>query len=377
MTQHLIKYGFLFGLMALSIGCKKVVIPEPEDDSPVFFTDLSLGDLDLNLTAGESNYELRTRFATDRQNVMTFVGAFRPRDCAAAFCPESLKIVIRDIQRFNGANFNVDQSLRTSQDYLYGWDRHIDSVELTFKVDHDAPNNVSSLDSKWELEDARIIDSGDNYVTAIFDRNIKSKVVLVTMIGREKHRQIQTIDFDLVDGHCRAQIVVGDSRLIATGNGGKKPYTYKWRDSDQTTKSIKLDRSTARKTYAVTITDANKSESYAEIENLLQITSDRPTASADFRPGRKQHVASLDTLKLGNVEVDYFDESRKGYSSRKFSQPPRSTFEIISISDFMDNAEGERTKKMEIELKCVLYGENVKDTLPLKGKITMAVAYPN
>ena len=376
MQGNLIKYGFFIAVLVCTMGCKKVVIPEPEDSSPAFFTNLSLGDIELDLTAGKSNYELHTRYERDANNIMTFVGMFRPQDCLTRACPGSLLIVIRDIQKYSSTNFNIDQSLRSSTNYQYGWERHSDSVELVFRINHESNNNVVSLHPEFKMEGARIISREIPTVRAIFDRNIKTEVILKTMIGRETHRQQQTIGFE--KGNCRVRLGTRVDTLKARPMEGKEPFTYRWSSSDQTGDYIKLDRASAGRNYAVTMTDANGCKCSAEIGNLQTImTNDRPHVMADFSHKEIGHIKSEDRLMLGQVHVAYFDENRMKYSTRTFSQPQQSFFRILSVTDFQDNEAGERTKKMEIELDCVLYGERVHDARPLKGKITMAVAYPD
>jgi len=366
-----VKYRILVLILCVVAGCKKVEIPEPKEEKPVFFSDLKLGDRSLNLVAGQENIQLETRFAKDEKGIITFIGVFRPKDCPSLRCPQSMRFAIRDFQLFNPNAFRVENALKPAQ-YGYSWFHHRDSVNVVFEVDS-IINNGTKIE--WNFDQNRVHLDNRRLAEVVLSRSRSYKIELKTKLGNFTSRQVQTIN--LQEGSCRAVIRV-DGKKLAVRTSGKEPFKFHW-NTGETTRVISLDRtSTDLSNFAVTVTDVRQCESISEIDARIIMASnaDRITA-ANFNVKKSEHLRTNDPLQFGQAAVEYINAAGDSFSSQRFSQPVESEFKVLSVSDFTDNEQGQRTKKIELQLSCLLYGNSVDQAIQLSGKVTMAVAYPD
>ena len=125
---------YLLLFMPLVMACNKVDIPEPEPEreSPVFFSNLDVGGLPISLTAGQDSYLMDASFQQD-SGVIDFIGIMRPSDCTARFCPGSLRIGLRHTRPVTGAATNFSNSLEPRVvEYAYRFTR--DSALVRFST---------------------------------------------------------------------------------------------------------------------------------------------------------------------------------------------------------------------------------------------------
>ena len=74
--------------------------------------------------------------------------------------------------------------------------------------------------------------------------------------------------------------------------------------------------------------------------------------------------------------VEYVNEDGFSFRSDLRPQSDESQFEILEISDFEDNENGEKTRQLKVRFNCVLYGENDLSMNFENAEVVMAVAYP-
>ncbi len=357
-------------LLFVTLGCEKVTVPDPqpEEQEPVFFSDLQFGNSSLKLAAGIDNYHLDARFVREG-DVMTFVGTFKPEDCQERQCPGSLRLAIRDVKPFDRASFNINQALREAS-YNYAWKLNRDSMVVKLNPHHSDPSTANSR-IQWSF-DARELNIDNNVVALVFDRHTSYTVELQQNFGQCQSRQIQTLH--LAGNSCKCKIVLhNNSRMATVQASGAEPYTYKWSTGSDSVRT-ELKPLTDQLLW-VEVTDANGCVSASEVR-APGTSGFRQDCIADFRTEVVGHLENIDKFQFRKVFVEYIDDGGNRFISNKFSQPRDAFFRVLSVTDFERNAEGHPTKKVNLELSCLLYNQRVDEALPLKGKISMAVAYP-
>ena len=81
-------------------------------------------------------------------------------------------------------------------------------------------------------------------------------------------------------------------------------------------------------------------------------------------------------FRFSEVVVEYVNEDGFSFRSVLRPQSDESQFEILEISDFEDNENGEKTRQLKVRFNCVLYGENDLSMNFENAEVVMAVAYP-
>ena len=76
------------------------------------------------------------------------------------------------------------------------------------------------------------------------------------------------------------------------------------------------------------------------------------------------------------VTVKWQNEDGKSYGSHKFEQPTDSQFEITEVEDFINDSNGNPTKKVTIAFTVRLYGDNESDYVNFQSsKSVIAISY--
>ena len=362
---------FLLFLLTLSVvGCEKVTLPEPVEEVPIFTSRLSLGDQTLDLAAGRENYELATRFSKDDAGVVTFLGILKPKDCDNNRCPQSLRFAIRDQAIFDPLTFRVDQALKV-RSYAYSWNRHRDSVQVALVVD-ELPPNLSLIPAQWDFGQARVLKQDHRGAILAIDRTQTYRIGYTITRGNLLSQQVQTVN--LTEGGCRC-VIATNGKEIGVRAMGEAPFKYEWSTGDTTQTLIRANASVRK--FEVTVTDANGCVSKAALSPSIASVDVANFSSVSFDIKKQGHVASLDRLRLGQVVIEYIDRKQETFSSQRFSQPEDSYFNITNVSEFEENEAGQRTKKLQIELSCLLFDSSTDKHRPLMGRATIAVAYPD
>jgi len=88
-------------------------------------------------------------------------------------------------------------------------------------------------------------------------------------------------------------------------------------------------------------------------------------------------VVIQDSLQLSTMVVEYTDAAGKLFSSAFAPQSNANTyFEILSVEDYDDNENGEKTKKLSLRFACRLWNANGSFIELQNGEAVMGVAYP-
>ncbi|NND06590.1 MAG: hypothetical protein HKN87_09435 [Saprospiraceae bacterium] len=357
-------FQFLFLLLLVS-ACNKVDVPEPEQDAPVFFSQLDLGGSPISFAAGQDNYTMDASFQRD-SGVIEFVGVLRPKDCSIRLCPGSLRIGLRHTSRDNGAGA-VGSSLRPkSMQYAYRFDR--DSVRVKFSIVPVITDVAQSV--AWSIN-GETVGSG-HLIEKVLLRDRDYEVGIQTKRRGCNSRQIQTVR--LPNGGCRSRIKVNEDRTLSVQSNGVPPLQHNWMNQSKDSVFHLSNLSSAeRHNIWVRVTDANGCVSESEIG--FDPSNRNMNCIADF--GYKaERIINRDHFQLGKVTIDYIDDSGVIFTSNFLKQPADSYFEILTAEDFEANAAGQPTKKLHMEFLTTLFSEYGDQSIQLEGKTVFAVAYP-
>ena len=75
----------------------------------------------------------------------------------------------------------------------------------------------------------------------------------------------------------------------------------------------------------------------------------------------KETVMVPDLLDYSEVTLSWIDGTGKSYSSDRFNQPNTKRFEIINATDYIDDVDGNPTKKITLKFSVRLFGDSESD----------------
>ena len=300
MTQFFKRAYFLL-FLPLVLACNKVDVPEPEPEkeSPVFFSNFDVGGSPMSLTAGQDNYFMDASYRQD-SGVIDFIGIMRPLDCVSRLCPGSLRIGLRHTRPVTGTTDNVGISLEPRVvDYAYRFTR--DSVLVKF------------------IPVPQITDAVQSFVWSIDGESFRPNMPLETVLIRDRDYQIalqsrargcsskQTQTVRIPVGGCRSKIRVKGDGVLSVRSTGVPPLKYNWMNQSKDSVFHIAKLSTLQnRNIRVQVTDANGCISESEIG--FDPSNRAAPCIADFEYNVKR-IVNRDHFQLGRVTIDYIDES--------------------------------------------------------------------
>ena len=377
MKMSFLKYIWFLGII-LWLGCNKIDVPEPVEEAPVFYFNFDLENTNTSLSTGQSNYLMDANYVVPANGILQFIGTLKPKDCRA-LCPGSLRIIIRDKQKFDASGFDVSNAL-TRKKYRYQWKIRRDSVSIHFMNE---TKSETPFKSQWNLGNG-VTTSTTNPTMTFGRKPFRVGLNVVNQAGCES-TQIQSFNIEK-GSHCRSFIVPGTStnqRVLEVRSIGKPPFSYTWNTgaTDSLILLNSISSTSLRKSFKVTVTDAEGCESVSGF-NLAQTNADvnslKAICIADFKSDIKFVSNTVATSGAGLISIDYMDQEGAMFSSQEFRQPDDAFFEIISVEDFSRNDRNQSVKKLGIQFSCNLYGTQTNREIKIRNaKGFMAVAYPD
>lgn len=357
----------------LVFGCQKVDVPDPvevPDASPVFYSELNLGDASFNAQAGVDDFIMDASFSRNQMDgSIDLIGELKPRSCSSLNCAKSLKIIIRD-RPVAGVDFDVDQLLsRNSLPFPARFSR--DSAVVRFKPV--LPDLMEATAFTWRINDEREIHN-QRIVERVLSRTGDYLVKLSLNQQSCQSSQLQTIH--LTRGGCSSRIRIDGRKAIVTSTG-VPPFKYQWSDGSQDSVII-LDATTVSNTkkLEVKVVDSRGCVSQVALGIGPGIGNDRFCQTIFEYESRYLEIKNRD--RSPGVYLEIVDEQGNIYRSDGLEQPGQATFSILEVSDFERNGNGQKTKKIKARIKCMLSARDVPEKeIELSGQIVFAVAYPD
>lgn len=354
-------------ILIVLLGCNKVDIPVPvEEGEPVFYSDIRIGDFNIDLSAGQGGYVMDADFERDRQ-VLDFEALIRPESCIDN-CPGSFQIVLRNPDAYDPSTFNIDRAIRKGR-YEYAAEYRSDSVRITL---HGPESNTNASGNTWIINNERKTKDSQIVINVSYDE--PTLVEMRTMTGSCVSEQLQTIH--PATGGCATRLIV-DGGVVVPRTNGVAPFKYTW-SSGSRDSIAPLPASTDAATHQlnVHVVDANGCESASSVGLRPGLAND-DYCVANFEY-KTERLFDRDERDYGKVYLQYIDEDGNKYRSNFIQQPSEASFTVSEVEDFEINEKGQQTKKVTLSFECILYQEgNANTHRKVAGSGVFAFAYPD
>lgn len=344
-------------------------IPPGIQTNPVFFSDLTVGQETLRLTAGTEGYTMKTEHFIDDEGITHYVATLSSETCPQT-CP-ALEIEFYDNQVIShpesGADFTFLQGVK---DY-YNADQD-GTLDIRFFLVQDGSGTSISY---WTTSgDTMPLTSNEIHLTAQPDEFID------LCFHREGNGECDgfaqycftTLASSPFIGLLKAEKELSDHILVEMDLQGDAPFKYSWMNG-ATTPFILIPATEGEEiNVGVTVTDAT--ESNIEITQSILIQN----GAAVMCGGTPQFVYSIGAApftQFSTVIVRYTDSNGMVYSTENGSQSG-GLFELLNVTDFIQSPEGYQTKQLELSLSGTLYSNDGSQQIELSASNTVvAVSY--
>ncbi len=372
---------FLLPVLLLTFSCNKKPLPAEANQEPVFYLKGELDGAPFTLEAGNDNYVMQSNFYWDTTNVCLFKSELKKQGCDTNCRAYGLTVIVNDYTVSSpGSKVNLDNSVRMG---VYPFNDK-DLPSMYYKVNL-IPKIVKSSTElySWTIENGRdnptvvnkycpwvTMTAGLNYsVTLNFDNNngCSSSHQDIYKVGHSLQANISAY---------RNYSIPGAIYDFSCQLSGTPPYQYLWDfgDGSQST-SPNPNHSyqvilNGRNRVTLRVIDAKKDTAIRYYQ--VQISAD-PSCDANFTT---TFTPIPNTKAFKTITILLTDPSGHVYSSKMTIQPESSLFEVLSINDYIENANHYPTKRIKALLNCVL-SDGVKEIKLSNAEISMAFAYSN
>lgn len=346
--------------------------PEPSEGEPVFTVSADIGGNPLNLAAGLEDYYMFTSFERDEHEVYVFKGDLKQQSCPN-ICAEQLRIEIRD-DDVSAEEVKIDSSLIETLSFSSPSMPESTVYQVNFYTsDISSGEGIVSYD--WNFGDGASSKEA-NPVHEYPDLG-EYFVELKTMDANGcESSQRQVINLLEIEENCVVQIegsfVQNNSiQLVATSNFETMNTLFLWNDDSLYFNTI---FPTETGMYCVQVEDESNcvSSSCAGV-----MTDSIPLFCTTSFSYEMETIISepANPFQLSTITVIYTDEAGQEYRTNLGSQDEAS-LEIHQLEEYDLNENGEKTKKLDFQLSCLLYHENGEVLALTNGIFTFGVAYP-
>lgn len=375
----------LIGALFFWTGCDSVEFPPDPDTEIIFFIDGTMEGETFLVEAGKESVYLFTDYNFNTDNVYEFNGNFEKTAICTTDCDEAISITINNYALGAGINMNNALFLGTYP-IASNMPDSIDIHNLTFQATASGNSMITKTD--WNFGDGE--SSNQLNPSHIYSDVTNALVRFETkdLFGTKSHVEAR-IDLE------NNQNCITDFYFTYQNNqfnfypiGGSQPnYSYEWAINSPSDSTIMLSSSNATFSTPINYNDL--------FQVCLNITLPNGCTSQVCKKidGNNQTLASTsffnytsistkepkNPLSLSQVNIEYTDSNGIIYSNKKGNQSslPNSYFEVIRISDYDDNENGQKTKKIEAKAKILLFNDNGASIEFKSDDIVFAVAYPN
>lgn len=366
-------------------GCEKVDLPPVDQNAPVFSVNALVDGTEINWGAGDDDFYMFTSFSRDSFEVYSMTGKMAKDTSCAANCDEYLSFTLRSSYTTSNVNqFDIDQALietspsffSDNQNSTIGY-RYIFNGGVETQLDS-FPIQLSSID--WIFPDTAL--TGDTVVYEYFgnqDFNIEMNANVAANCIPKIQRSIPLGD----PNTCDVEVLFDETPLGAI-------FYQPFMPNSQGNSQVFTDPSgtsnpgdTVLLSLLGTTTLNISANDFAGCLVDLDICLDSPNPNGlpnraiipkmdyDFEPITSGGFSE----QFSSITIEYNDGNIL-YNS-KYGDNSNSSFTILTIENFEDNENGEKTKKLTINYNAILYNETSSDSIQISGTGIIGIAYPN
>lgn len=353
-------------------GCHKPDDPTPVDTTPVFFiTGILGGPLEIN--AGQNGYYMYSSYALDTNDVFSFSGEFKKTDCTD--CRNTLKISFNNYKADAVPSSAIDAASFPVSYLPYAIPG---GVPATYSVKFTPlTSGGQPLSYLWDFGDGTT--STEASPTHVYTNTAIYEVGLTVNYASGCSSNISNpLNCGVTSLSCDAGFILSDvdttSVTLTSNPGGSGPWTYDWDFGDATPHDNTANPThtfASAGVYQVCLTTTS-SDSCTNTRCLNVSTENPGTCSIRYSTNV---TAITNPFNLSNVVVEWTDLNGNYFTSDNSAQPTSSYFKINSVEDYDNNENGQKTKKLNLSISCVLYSGTTTINLT-NAEAVIAVAYP-
>jgi PKD repeat protein len=372
---------FVF-ISTVFVMCKKEELPKSTTvGQPVFSFNGTIGSTNLNLQAGVNNYYMFSTYKQDSAGVYNFTGNLQNSNGTPN---NSISITINDYKVSGNVTPLIDSSLIPA---YYSFNKpggNTTSYSVQFMPILGGTGTPASY--SWIYGDGRnfVFDSASSPVH-IYSHPGHYNTSLTVKFDTGGGSRTTTLPNIIKVGTPDASNVISGILLTQVGNNMQftaaysgNPKTFEWKFGDNMDTTTNYRSATHRYInpgmymITLTVTDANNN---VTVYNQNIVTYGY---SEKYVVNYTQVITPLgNPLSLSNVTVNYTDGSGVQYTSNNSAQPPTSSFQVTSVSNYQNNISNNPTKMLKVTFNCMLYPVSGGTAIAANNcTATIAVAYP-
>jgi PKD repeat protein len=363
---------YVLVLLLFFSACKK---PKPIEKSgnPVFYIDAVIDGSKLELKAGDNGYYMRPSFYDDTIGIRSFVGKLGKINCInQEVCPESFEVIFREKDKgLNGGQPSIDENITLKSYNFRGPASHLfQSYKATF-FSKSTPLGTAHL---WDFDDGATSTQVNpiHYYLNEADSLVEPKLTVQSsgcnnsisypvnfnkgcLVDFFPSKVGVNLNWNAAPKQNRAELWDLGNGYLPLGAGNPIP-------------SDSVFIACVKSTNVITGCTTYKCKNIVIDTGLVGCV-----ANFDMI---KEKVMIKDVRDFSEVTVKWRDSAGKLYNSDLYAQPVSSVFDVISVEDYIDDVDGNPTKKVTVTMKVRLYGDSQNDYLEFETeKSILAVSY--
>lgn len=367
-------------LTVVLFSCKKKDLPQSEPTAPEFVASFEVQGSTVKLEAGNNDYYMNSSYYWDTlHNLYVCKGDLRQKTFQMGG-GYALTILFNDTKTSHAnASMNIDSALIPG-DHLYN---DMNTSGLTQRADF-TPMKAQNMnaDYSWSVYDGSVT---KNYTGSYsISPNLEiGKTYSVSFNSKDAAGVCDASHTNVFKAGSKLQTNVTVTRDITIPEmryklsydlpGYASSFRCRWDFGDNTTSTaINPTKLYQPGTYTVglTLVDKNMNDSCISYYQLNATNGN----VCDANYFAKFNNTIQNNRLYSSVTILLTDPNGKVYTSHDLIQPQSSSFQILSVSDYMLNDAGQHTKRVKVKFNCVLNHGSESITLN-NGEASIAVSY--
>jgi len=383
--------GIMILVVLLLFQCKKIDLPEPVDQEPVFSVAAELGGDSLRFSAGEEGYRLRASHETDSTGLTLYTAIFEPLEC----CGPELKFIFRGVDRQSPMPSSA-LSVGSYDYYVPLMDSSFVTYTVNFNSEISSTEDIAPYAYFWDFGDGttETVANPIHEYEDLSPRNVRLEVTASNGCRAAYEREVDwnagpsdcIIDFNVDWALVTNDQIEVKADFPNTPVGGGDFTDWYWNDFDSMSFPLTIFPFPSDTIAQICLTATSDSQmcSATACKGVYSVSDSLPFLTEIYScEAFYTYQLDIDSTvipapeQLGTVIIEYTDENGTTYSTALGNQSPARFFTLNALENFEDNEAGEPTRKLEVAFDGVLYDQQGAVFAPLTGEAVIAVSLPD